>query len=159
MEWNDSFKTFLKETAKRLKGKDRRRFMAQAVKELGPGGPALAERELGWNRKTLRKGAHELKSGLTCVDACSLRGRKRAEEHLPNLLSDLCSIVDGQSQTDPTFQTTRLYTRLSAKEVRRQLLLKGYAEEELPTLPTIRAKLDALGYSSKKVRKTQPQKN
>jgi hypothetical protein len=159
MEWTESFKTLLKETAKSLKGKDRRLFMARTVKELGYGGQSLAERDLGWNRETIRKGTRELESGLTCVDAFALRGRKRAEEHLPNLLSDLRAIVEGQSQTDPTFQTTRLYTRLSAPEVRRQLLLKGYTEEELPTLPTIRAKLDLLGYSPKKVRKTQPQKN
>lgn len=160
MEWNDSFKTFLKETAKSLKGSDRRLFMARTVRELGRGGASLAERELGWNRETIRKGTRELESGLTCVDAFALRGRKRAEEHLPNLLEDLRAIVDGQSQADPKFQTDRLYTRLSAKEVRRQLILqKGYTEEELPTPDTIGAKLNLLGYSPKKVRKTQPQKN
>ena len=160
MEWNDSFKTFLKETAKSLKGSDRRLFMARTVKELGRGGASLAERELGWNRETIRKGARELESGLTCVDAFALRGRKRAEALLPHLLEDIRAIVDGQSQADPKFQTNRLYTRLSAKEVRRQLILqKGYTEEELPTPDTIGAKLNLLGYSPKKVRKTKPQKN
>ena len=159
MEWNDSFKTFLKETAKSLKGSDRRLFMARTVKELGYGGASLAERELGWNRETIRKGTRELNSGLRCVDAFALRGRKRAEKHLPHLLEDLRAIVDGQSQADPKFQTNRLYTRLSAQEVRRQLIeQKGYTEEELPTSDTIAAKLDLLGYSPKKVRKTQPQK-
>jgi hypothetical protein len=133
--------------------------MARTVKELGYGGQSRAERDLGWNRETIRKGTRELEIGFTCVDAFALRGRKRAEEHLPNLLSDLRAIVEGQSQTDPTFQTTRLYTRLSAPEIRRQLLKKGYTEEELPTLPTLRAKLDLLGYSPKKARKTKPQKN
>jgi hypothetical protein len=160
MEWNDSLKTMLRETAKSLKGSDRRLFMARTVRELGYGGASLAERELGWNRETIRKGIRELESGLTCVDAFSLRGRKRAEEHLPNLLTDLREIVDGQSQASPKFQTHRLYTRLSAKEVRRQLILqKGYTEEELPSPDTIEAKLNLLGYSPKKVRKTKPQKN
>jgi len=160
MEWNDSFKTFLKETAKSLKGSDRRLFMARAVKELGYGRQSIAERELGWNRETIRKGTRELNSGLTCLDAFALRGRKRAEERLPGLLEDIRAIVDGQSQADPKFQTDRLYTRLSAKEVRRQLILqKGYTEEELPTSDTIEAKLNLLGYSPKKVKKTKPQKN
>lgn len=45
----------------------------------------LAERELGWNRGTIRKGQRELERGIVCLDAYSLRGRKRSEEHLPNL--------------------------------------------------------------------------
>jgi hypothetical protein len=44
---------------------------------------------------------------------------KRSEEHLPNLLSNLTAIVDGQSQADPQFRTNRLYTRLTATEARR----------------------------------------
>ena len=78
---------------------------------------------MGWNRGTIRKGMHELKSGLQCVDALSFRGRKKIEDHLPHLLEDIKEIVDPQSQTDPTFKTTKLYSRLSAKEVRKQLLL------------------------------------
>jgi len=61
----------------------------------------LAEQELGWNRGTIRKGQRELESGIICLDAYSLRGRKRSEEHLPNLLKDNTAIVDGQSQADP----------------------------------------------------------
>jgi hypothetical protein len=59
------------------------------------------------------------------------RGRKRSEEHLPQLLDDIQAIVDEQSQTDPTFKTTRLYTRITAQEVRQQLIRqKGYTDEE-----------------------------
>ena len=57
----------------------------------------------------------------------------RVEEHLPNLLSDMTAIVDGQSQADPQFRTNRLYTRLTATEVRRQLIgMFGYRDDELP---------------------------
>lgn len=38
----------------------------------------------------------------------SLRRRKRAEQHLPQLLPDIKAIVDGQSQADPDFRSTRL---------------------------------------------------
>ncbi|MBN1665579.1 MAG: hypothetical protein JW862_00760 [Anaerolineales bacterium] len=117
-----------------------------------------AERELGWNRHTIRKGLRELETG-PIQDNFAARGRKRAEEHLPSLLEDIRAIVDGQSQTDPTFQSQRLYTRLTAKEVRQQLIeQKGYAEEELPGEETIRVKINALGYSLRPVRKSQPQK-
>jgi transposase len=108
----------------------------------------------------IRKGQRELQSGLTCVDAVRLRGRKRSEERLPSLLEDVRAVVDGQSQTDPQFKTNRLYTRLSAGEVRRQLIEKrGYGDEELPTERTISTLLNRLGYSLQKVRKTKPQKN
>jgi hypothetical protein len=97
--------------------------------------------------------------GIVCVDAFALRGRKRSEEHLPHLLNDLTAIVDSQSQTDPQFRTTRLSTRLTAAEVRRQLLAqKGYTDEELPTEETLASKLNELGYYPKKVAKSQPQK-
>lgn len=159
MELTDSLKALFIDTSKTLKSSSRRLFMARTVKELGPGGQRLAERELGWNRITIRKGTHELESGFVCLDAFSARGRKRAEDHLPNLLGDIRSIVDGQSQTDPQFRNQRLYTRLSAAEVRRQLIArKGYQDTELPAVQTISAKLNALGYFPKKVAKSKPQK-
>ena len=159
MELTDALKGLLQDAAKQLKGSARRLFMARTVKQLGPGGQRRAERELGWNRVTIRKGTRELASGFAIVDAFALRGRKRAEEHLPHLLADLTALVDSQSQADPQFRTTRLYTRLSAAEVRRQLIAqRGYTDAELPTVQTIGAKLDELGYRLKKVAKSQPQK-
>lgn len=159
MELTDSIKTMLIETAKALKGSARRLFMARTVKELGAGGQQRAARELGWGRMTIRKGLRELDSGLVCLDAFTLRGRKRAEDHLPNLLTDIHALVDRQSQTDPQFRTNRLYTRLTAAEVRRQLMThKGYTNAELPTAETIGAKLNLLGYYPQKVAKSRPQK-
>jgi Rhodopirellula transposase DDE domain len=159
MELSNSIKTLLITTAKTLKGSARRLFMARTVKELGPGGQQRAARELGWGRMTIRKGMHELDSGVECIDACTLRGRKRAEDHLPTLLTDIHAIVDSQSQTDPQFRTSRLYTRLSAAEVRRQLIAqKGYTDAELPSAATIGAKLNKLGYYPQTVAKSRPQK-
>lgn len=159
MELTGSLKTLFIETASSLKGSDRRLFMARTVENLGPGGQRRAERELGWNRITIRKGMHELKSGFICLDAFSARGRKRAEVHLPWLLDDIREIVDAQSQTDPQFRSKRLYTRLTATEVRRQLIAqKGYQDTHLPTPQTISAKLNELGYFPKKVAKSKPQK-
>jgi hypothetical protein len=159
MELTASMITLFQETAQALKGSARRLFMARTVKELGQGGQRRAARVLGWERKTIRKGMHELESGITCVDAFNARGRKRAEAHLPSLLVDIQAIVDGQSQVDPQFRTNRLYTRLDGAEVRRQLIeQKGYSEEELPTVETIVNKLNALGYYPQQVAKSQPKK-
>jgi hypothetical protein len=159
MELTDSVKNLLIETAKQLKGAARRRFMALTVKDLGFGGQSRANKELGWDRDTVRKGVRELETGITCVDNYKGRGRKKAEDNLPELLVDIQSIVDSQSQTDPTFKSNRLYTRLSVEEVRKQLILqKNYTEEELPTTETIRRKLNHLGYYPQKVKKSKPQK-
>jgi len=142
------------EIAGTLKGSARRIFMAQVVKALGKGGRRRAEIELGWHRRTIRKGTHELESGFRCYDNFSARGRNPAEHHLPNRLNDITAIAEAESQTDPTFQTTRLYIRLCAVEVRKQLIKqKGYGEEALPCEDTIGTKLNQLGYHPKKVKK------
>jgi hypothetical protein len=159
MELTDSLKSLFIETAKSLKGSARRLFMARTVKELGAGGQRRAERELGWGRMTIRKGTHELESGFTCLDAFATRGRKRVEAHLPPLLPEIQAIIDSPSQADPKFRTNRLSTRLSAAEVRRQLIAhKGYTEEELPPVQTLTTQLNALGSYPKKGAKSQPQK-
>lgn len=159
MKLTTTVKKIFTETAKTLKGSDRRVFMAQVVKALGKGGQRGAEAELSWNRRTIRKGMRELEGGFRCYDNFAARGRKPAEHHLPNLLADIKAIADAASQTDPSFKTTRLYMRISAAAVRKQLIKqKGYRAEELPGEETIRTKLNELGYHLKKVKKSQPLK-
>lgn len=159
-EVSEDLKQIYIETAKALKGSDRRQFMARIVKSLGYGGQSYAARAFHWGRNTIAKGMRELESGTPIEDNFSARGRKKAEEKLPNLLIDIRSIVDGASQTDPTFQSTRLYCRLSAATVRRELIAqKGYTDEELPGEETIRVKLNDLGYKLRAVQKSRPQKN
>ncbi len=157
MELAASLKALFKATAKKLKGSDRRKYMAEVSQQIG--NQRETSREMGWNRATIRKGLRELQSGFDCIDAYNARGRNRAEDKLPNLLNDIKSIVDSQSQTDPSFKSTRLYTRLSANEVRSQLIKqKGYTDEELPTERTISSRLNELGYHLKSVQKTKPKK-
>ena len=159
MELTETLKGIFTKTAEALKGKGRRTFMAQVVKGLGKGGQRQAELELGWDRGTIRKGKREFESGFECYDHFAGRGRKAVEAHLPNLLDDIKEIADAESQADPTFKTTRLYIRLSASEVRKQLIeQKGYRDKELPTTETIRSKLNQLGYYPQKVKKSQPVK-
>jgi hypothetical protein len=159
MELTGELKAVLQAGARASKGLARRQFMARTVEALGRGGQYLAEQQLGWNRVTIRKGVRELRSGFTCMDAFHLRGRKRAEEKLPRLLKDIRALVEGQSAADPTFRTTRLYTRLTAEEVRRQLIAqKGYGDAELPTARTLRTKLNELGFRPRRVAKSKPKK-
>jgi hypothetical protein len=157
MELTAELRETLNETKASLSGYSRRHFMAQIVKTVCGGSPTKAEKELGWNRVTLSKALAELEGGFCYIDRTSARGRKRAEAHLPRLLDDIREIADRYSQTDPTFRTTRQYTRLTSAALRQQLIEeKGYTEEELPTEETIRQKLNALGYGLKRVKKVVP---
>jgi hypothetical protein len=157
-EVNEDLKKTYIETARVLKGSERRMFMARIVKALGRGGQTWAERELDWCRDTIRKGQRELEEGPR-ADNFGARGRKSTEKRLPQLRDDIRAIVDGQSQTDPTFQSQRLYTRLTSREVREQLIQqKGYTDEELPSEETIRVRINELGYGLRPVHKSQPKK-
>ena len=149
MELTESLKELLIETARKLNGRDRRRFMALTVKELGPGGQRLAERELGWSRVTIRKGLRELVAGDEEQAPPAHHGRRRAEDRLPRLLADICTLLEQQRRHDPDPQcrTSQRIACLSAAEVRRRLVRDyGYDDAELPTVQTIAAKLKTLGY-------------
>lgn len=159
MELTESLKELLIETARKLKGRDRRRFMALTVKELGPGGQRLAERELGWSRVTIRKGLRELEAGAADPNPAAPHGRQRAEERLPRLLADICTLIEQQRRLDPDPQCGNdpRMACLSAAEVRRRLISEyGYSDEELPTVQTIAAKLKTLGYHPRRAPTPQP---
>lgn len=145
--------------ADHLKGTNRRFFMAETVCAIGSGGQRMAEKILRWNRGTIRKGMHELQSGIYCIDNFSGRGRKSIEKHLPNLFEDISTIAEPKSQVDPTFRTTQIYIPLTAKSVYERLQDDGkYSAEEMPTIRTISTKLNLLDYTLKKVAKTEPKK-
>jgi len=158
MELTDPLRTLLRDAAQTLRGAARRRFMAQTRERLQLSQRA-AQRQFGWARETLRKAGHELRTGVTCLDACHACGRKPIECQLPQLRAAIEAIVQEHCQTDPTFQTTRRYSRLTAAEVRRQLRAgKGYTDAQLPTIQTITTKLNAWGFHLRKVAKAAPKK-
>ena len=111
-----------KNTASALVGSARRMFMAEVVELLGWGGQRYVEKTFGWDRKTIRKGQQERDAGEPALDGRCRSGRKKAEEHCPRLLDDIVDILDTTGQTDPTFRSTRIYTPITAREVRRRLL-------------------------------------
>ena len=152
-------KVLHQERVRQLKGHARRLYMARVANAMGRGGPSLLNRELGWSRDTIRKGFKELATGQICYDRYWARGRKRAEDRLPNLLSDIRTIADQYSQTDPSFESSLLYLRLSAASVRRQLIeQKGYTDEALPSEEVIRQRLHELGYTLQALKKATREK-
>ena len=158
MELTEKVCALLKETATVLRGAERRQFIAHTVEayELSQ---RQAEECLGWCRETIRKALHERRSGITCVDNFSARGRLGCEDRLPNLFQDIRDLVKDHLQTDYTFRTTQLFCRLTAETVRRQLIdHKGYTNAQLPCVRAIATKLDDLGFRLRLVAKNRPQK-
>jgi hypothetical protein len=158
MELTEAMAALLQKTADTFPGAERRRYMAETVQAFGLS-QRQAERQLGGAHDTVRKALHDLHSGITGVDNFSARGRKPCEFHLPHLLPDIRDLVKDNLQTDPTFQSTPLYCRLSAAEVRQQLIERsGYTPQQLPTVQTIGAKRNRLGFRLRSVTKSRPPK-
>ena len=72
------------DAARVLKGSQKRLFMAKTVQAMGRGGQRWAREHLGWCRETIRKGTHELRTGMTCIDAFHCRRRKPADAGAPS---------------------------------------------------------------------------
>ena len=122
-EIDTKLKKVLQDAGRSLKGHARRLFMARAVNEVFEGVAYRAEQELGWNRVTVTKGLHELKSGVECVDGRrGATGRKPAEAHLPDLLTDIRDLVDS-------------HTRHTGLQVWRPPLQEGHESRRSQALP------------------------
>jgi len=62
-------------------------------------------------------------------------------------------------QADPAMKTSLAYTRITAKAMRKALIIdKGFSEYDLPTECSIGNIMNRLGYSLKRVQKTKPVK-
>jgi len=153
----EAIKTTVKEAAKHLTGSRKRDFIAKVTEDYLSGSARQAETVLGWNRQSVQLGLHERRTGIVCVEAYRLRGRQKSEVLHPNLEDDIRTLVDPQSQTEPTFQTTLTYARISARAVREALINeKGYDEATLPNRQSIGTILNRLGYRLKKHKKLDP---
>jgi hypothetical protein len=116
-----------------------------------------AESVFGWSRKTVELGLNELRTGSTCIGNFGLRGRPRVKDEHPQLVEDMLSLVEPQSQTDPKFQGRFKYTRITAKAIRQALIdEKVWEEEQLPHENTIGVLLNRLDYRLRRVQKSKP---
>ena len=114
---------------------------------------------MGWCRKSVGKGLGEANSGFRCLDYYQGRGRKRTEDILPGLKEAIISLAEPLTQADPAMKTSLAYTRITAKAMRKALIIdKGFSEYDLPTECSIGNIMNRLGYSLKRVQKTKPVK-
>jgi Rhodopirellula transposase DDE domain len=153
-----TFETLIRSAARRLKGYQRRLFLAEVATQLCDGSPRQAERRFGCGRDTVTQGLHEAQQGVRCLENFTARGRQRSEDKNPQLAADLRAIVEPHTQADPELKSSRRYTNLSAAEVRQALLEKGYPEQDVPKERTLRDILNRLNYRLKRIQKGRPLK-
>ena len=137
-------------------GSMKRIAIAKLMKYFDWGGQTYISKILGVSRTTIRKAVLEHERGSLNIDRFYDRGRKPIISKLLSLENDIKIIVNSQSQTDPTFKSTRIYTRLTVKEIRNQLLTQGYENTELPSNETLRKITNSLGFTLKKIQKVKP---
>jgi hypothetical protein len=151
MPLTESVKATFKDAARKLTGAKKRAFSAQVALDYFDGSARKTERAMGWGRVSVQRGLEALVSGEPYQDNYSARGRKPIEALLPHLVDDIHDVLAGQTQVDPTFQTSFQYARVSARAVREALIVqKGYTDEELPSRQTIGRLLNRLGYRLRK---------
>jgi hypothetical protein len=144
--------------ARRLTGHQRRLFQAEVTTELCGGNARQAERRFGWGRDTVATGLHELRCGIRCREDFAARGRRRSEQKDPQLAADIRAIVEPHAYADPELKSARRYTNLSAAEVLRALIDRGYPREHLPSERTTRDILNRMNYRLKRITKGKPLK-
>jgi hypothetical protein len=156
---HETFDALLRSAAQRLKGFQRRLFIAEVASTLCQASPRLAERRFGWGRQTVQKGLLESQQAIRCLENFPARGRKRTEDQNPQLALDIQAIVEPHTQTDPELKTSRRYTNLSAAEVCQALITdKGYLPENLPSVRLLRDILNRMNYRLKRIQKGKPLK-
>lgn len=155
----ERYDALLQAGAKRLRGHQRRLFIAEVTLEVCGGNARQAERRFGWGRETVNKGLHELQQGIRCLENFAARGRPRWEEQDPQRAQDIRAIVEPHTHADPELKSERRYTNLTAQETLEQLQAKmGYAKENLPSERTMRDVLNRMGYRLKRIQKAKPLK-
>lgn len=149
----------LRLAAGKLRGEQKRAFIAEVTVRLCDSRVRQAEDRFGWNRNCIRKGLAERESGEVIPGNYAKTGLQRFEDLHPKFAEDLRDIAEPQTQTDPELKTDRRYLNLTSAEVRTQLIdEKGWKDEDLPSGRSMRRILNRMGYRLKKIQKGKPLK-
>lgn len=136
----------------------RRQAMGDVAVTILEGKARVAEDVFGWGRSGVVVGINEFQSGIVCVNDLSERHKPKVEDKAPELLADIQTIMEPQSQAEPRLRTTLLYTNMTAQAVYDALLAKGWTEDALPTVRTLSNILNRQDYRLRTAAKTKVQK-
>jgi hypothetical protein len=136
----------------------RRLAMGDVTLTLLDGKHRVAEDVFGWGRSAVEVGIKEFQTGLSCVNDISARRKPKTEEKNPELLAEIRSIMEPDSEAESHLRTTYLYTNMTARSVYNTLVEKGWSQESLPSVRTISNILNRQDYRLRTVAKTKVQK-
>ena len=145
-------------SARQVTGQQRRTFLALVCEQLCDGSARKAEERFGWGREAVARGLLEKSGQFVEKHSVVRHSTLRSEVRNPQLAVDIRLIVEPHTHTDPELKTTRLYSNLSAGEVRSALVEKGYNAEQLPSERTLRDILNRMNYRLKRIQKGKPLK-
>ena len=150
----------IQDAAQKLTGAERRKFEAQVARDYCQGNARKAETIFGWGRVTVQTGLDELLTGIPRENRYSDRGRRKTEDRLASMEQDIRELLEPESQVDPKFQSTFLFTRATGQAVRQALLLRDdvYTSENLPSVRTIGRVMNRFGFRLRRVQKVKPAK-
>ena len=142
----------------KLTGFSRRQYAAELCEQYFDNSPRMMESHLKVSRAMVELGLHERRTGIRCLDAYNERGVKKKEEVFEDLESDIKDIVSNASQIDPSLKTQRCYVKLTAPYIYKELILKKSYELADFCTRTVNNVMNRLGYTLKRVEKTEPLK-
>jgi hypothetical protein len=140
----------IRAAASLLTGGKRRRFQAQVALDHCEGNPRTAERVFSWGRQTVETGLGELRSGVTCKENFSARGRKGIEVLQPDILVKLEQLLANNIAGNP--MSEEKWVRGSLCHLSRQLKEMGYKAGS----NTVARLLRGMGFSRKSNKRRQP---
>ena len=153
----------IREAAKCLTGRARRLFQAKMCSKYANESPRVAESPFRWNRKAVERGIDEQQPDCSKVaptsqsDTTSHRERPRVEDQCPDILRVTKQLLDGKTQADPKFQTTKLFTRITGISLRESLATTlGIPIHKIPSSRTLQRVMNRNGHSLRRLRKTLP---
>ena len=87
-----------------------------------------------------------------------LRGRKKKIEEYPELVNDIKNIIEGNSYTDPHFETEIQFCSLTIDEIMVKLINLNKYYDKFISRSTLANLLNELGYNLKKIKRNKPLK-
>ena len=110
----------------------RRGAMGDITTVLLDGKQRVAEDVFGWNRRTVELGIHEHQTGIACINDISARCKPKTEDKPPELLTEIQAIMEPHSESESSLRTTLLYTNMTARTVREELVKRTCLNNHYP---------------------------
>ena len=120
-KFSSELRAAIRQAASFLSGFARRKLHAQVAIQYCNGSPRKAETVFGFNRRSVARGLQEHELGEPVLKLPERQGRQKIEQRQPVISQIADAVLSENSQTDPKFQTTLAFTRVTGRQLRESL--------------------------------------